>query len=150
MEAVALGWKARRILKVKEVQNRIKQIHDYENAEEQTLEEAKKRDKTISPEERQKLMNLIEGFRLSRKNTVVKFIKLMHNMEDRGLWLTYFTAELADEGLRTPRKSAANAPEAFLKRGARTNVRESQRSDPFLRISTETAIANASSPYKYL
>ena len=129
--------------------NRIKQIHDYENAEEETLEEAKKREKTISPEERQKLMNLISGFRLSRKNTVVKFIKLVHNLEERGLWLTYVTAELADEGLRTPRKSAAaNAPEAFLKRGARTAVRESQRSDPFLRISTETAIANAASPSK--
>ena len=40
-------------MKLKEVQNRVKQVHDYENAEEETLEEAKK--STTSGEERQNL-----------------------------------------------------------------------------------------------
>ena len=66
-------------------------MRDYENAEEETLEEAKKR--TTTPEERQNLLGLIDGFRLSRQNTVVKLIKLVHNMAEKGLWLTYATAE---------------------------------------------------------
>ena len=66
-------------------------MNDYENAEEETLEEAKKR--TTTPEERQNLMGLIDGYRMSRQNTVVKLIKLIHNMAEKGLWLTYATAE---------------------------------------------------------
>ena len=66
-------------------------MRDYENAEEETLEEAKKSSTTA--EERQNLLGLIDGFRLSRQNTVVKLIKLVHNMAEKGLWLTYATAE---------------------------------------------------------
>ena len=66
-------------------------MRDYENAEEETLEEAKK--SATTAEERQNLMSLIDGFRLSRQNTVVKLIKLVHNMAEKGLWLTYATAE---------------------------------------------------------
>ena len=49
IEAVALGWKIRRIFKIKEVLNRIQQIRDYENAEEDTLNEVTK---TSANEER--------------------------------------------------------------------------------------------------
>ena len=66
-------------------------MRDYENAEEETLEEAKK--SATTAEERQNLLGLIDGFRLSRQNTVVKLIKLVHNMAEKGLWLTYATAE---------------------------------------------------------
>lgn len=144
LEAMALGWKARRILKLKEVQSRIKQIRDFENAEEETLAEAKK-STTLSADEKQKLLDLIEGFRTSRQNTVVKLIKLVHNMEQRSLWVTCSAAEKTDEGLRTPRKGTANPPESFLKRGARTATKEVKTSrDPFLRASMTT------SPSKYL
>ena len=77
IEGVALGWKTRRIMKLKEVKNRIQQISDYENAEVETHTEAIK---TKNPEERQKLGNMIEGFRASRANTVEKLIRLIHKM----------------------------------------------------------------------
>ena len=132
LEAAALGWKTRRIIRSKEIQNRIKQVRDYENAEEETLIEAKK--PSTNAEERQNLLNLIEGFRLSRESTVIKLIKLVHSMHQKGLWITYATAEQADTSLRTPRKSVTSE---YLKRGARTSVKEIKqpnRDNPFLKV----------------
>ena len=42
-------------------------------------------------------------------------------MSQNGLWLTYISAEIANEALCTPRKSGN--PDTFLKRGARTSTR---------------------------
>ena len=109
-------------------------MRDYENAEEETLVEAKKT--STKTEERQKLLNLIEGLRLSRQNTVIKLIKLIKNMNEKGLWITYVTAEQADEGLRTPRKSLN--PETFLKRGARTAIKD-HKQEQLLKVTTSPA-----------
>ena len=61
----------------------------------------------------------MQGFELSRQNTAIKLSKLVEKMEKNGLWLTYMTAENAEEGFRTPRGRNNNA-ENFLKRGSRT------------------------------
>ena len=53
IEGVALGWRVRRIMKTREVQNRVAQIRDYENALEETAMEARQ---VKSAEEREKLM----------------------------------------------------------------------------------------------
>ena len=95
-------------------------MRDYEIAEEEAYQEAKK---TTNPEERAKLVSLIEGFRLSRKNTVCKLIQLIEKLEQKGLWLTYLKAEETDENLRTPR---GKMPDSFLKRGARTHDRSTK------------------------
>ena len=100
IEGVALGWKTRRILKLKEVQNRIKQIKDFAKARKETLKESQK---DMSIEEKQKVLNLIEGYEYSRQSTVYKLIKLIHQMSERSQWLTTATAELTDDILRTPR-----------------------------------------------
>ena len=100
-------------MKLKEIKNRVKQIRDYENAEEDTLGEAKK---TKDAAERQKLLVLIEGFRQSRANTVEKLIKLVRQLNDQSLWLTYAAAEQAEDNLRTPRTSV-RAAEKYLKKG---------------------------------
>lgn len=91
-------------------------MQDYENAEEETLREAR----TSAIEERTNLISLIDGFRLSRKNTVIKLIKLIHQMHERGLWLTYKTAEEADQGFRSPH----DKPESYLRRGPRSSYKE--------------------------
>lgn len=91
------------MLKVKEVVSRIRQIRDYENAEEQTHAEGMK---TFDLAEKQKLAHLIDGFRMSRANTIVKLISLLDKMIRNGLWLTYVSAEAACEELQTPRKSS--------------------------------------------
>ena len=100
IEGVALVWKTRRIMRLKEVKNRIQQITDYENAEVEAHTDAKK---TKNTEERQKLLNMIEGFRTSRANTVEKLIVLIRKMNQNGLWMTYKTSQMAEESLRTPR-----------------------------------------------
>lgn len=94
VEAAALGWKTRRMLKVKEVKGRICQIRDFENAEEETLAEAMK---SSNLAEKQSLANHIDGLRLSRTNTIVKLINLFHKLSEKGLWLTYLRAEDAGD-----------------------------------------------------
>lgn len=81
------------MLKVKEVKGRIRQIRDFENAEEETLGEAMK---SFDLAEKQTLANHIDGLRLSRTNTIVKLINLLGKLSERGLWLTYLKAEDAE------------------------------------------------------
>ena len=86
---------------------------------------------------------MIDGYRLSRKNTIIKLISLLEKMSQRGLWLTYVSAEAADENLRTPRRNAC-ATEMYLKRGARTSIREKKHVvNSGDRLDTEEYVAQA-------
>ena len=73
----------------------------------------------------EKLHELVEGLRVSRATTVDKLISLVRKLHERGLWLTYISAEAADENLRTPRRPGVN--DSQIKRGARTSARGVER-----------------------
>ena len=128
------------MLKVKEVLSRIRQIRDYETAEEQTHAEGMK---TFDLAEKQKLGQLIEGFRMSRKNTIIKLISLLQKMVQNGLWLTYVSTEAACEELQTPRKTGNPDKYGHAKRGVRTSVRaEIKPNFDNQRLGTDIAIAS--------
>ena len=85
LEAVAMGWKIRRIMRTKEIFLRIQEIRDYERTEESSLEERKRGD----PNEKEHLTRMIANLRHSRKVAIVKLIHVIEKMNEKALWLTY-------------------------------------------------------------
>jgi len=135
LEAAALGWKVRRIMKLKEVKNRVQQIKEFEMARVDTMREA-----TLTAElgEKQKLLGLVSGLEQSRLTTVASLLNLVRKLSEKSLWLTYAAAEQAGEELRTPRRMQNTvAAENFLKRGSRTSLKPAKVIDSCTRVDTQ-------------
>lgn len=80
LDSVIKGWRIRKIMKTKEIENNINQIKDYQNAMNDLVGE-------MSISERR--IQLQKALEISRYNTVNKMISLITKMEFNGLWLMY-------------------------------------------------------------
>ena len=85
LRAIIQGWRIRRIMKTKEIQNYVDQIRDFKDCA------------RINPEMRPSL-------EASRRNTSLKLIGLIDKMQMKGLWLMYKRQE--ESPLKSSRKSS--------------------------------------------